>query len=137
MASLNKNAQLSKADVEISNFKKNCMGTSDFDGKFHGMRKTQSFIVYPISNEMDSLEIMIQSDTRIGTINTDTGEVRLSPTRSGRSYNYHLYFISSAGTLNAEQLFTLKAAVMATASAKAGTTNVIHCDNSGALNVFK
>lgn len=120
--------------MTIENFTKNSMGTVSFDGKFMGMRKSQDFIVYPLTAAAASIKI--QSDTRIGTIDLTTGEVRMSPPRSGGSHFIHLGLAASVGVLTGEELLLLKANVLATASAKAGTNGVIYSDNSGALEVF-
>lgn len=69
----------------ISNLHRNIMGTTSFDGKFLGMRKPQDFIVYPMHSEDAAAKAKIQSDTRIGTIDMQTGEVMLSrPAKVGR-----------------------------------------------------
>lgn len=119
----------------ISNFKKNCMGTVSFDGKFDGMRKSQDFIVYPVKQGDQTTAITIQSDTRIGMVHLGTGQVLLSPSRAGGSYGVHMALAKPAGTLSAETLLLLKSNVFATASGMAGTSHV-YCDNSGALEVF-
>lgn len=110
------------------------MGTVSFDGKFAGMRKSQDFIVYPLSEAKESLKI--QSDTRIGTINLETGAVHMSPPKPGGAYFHDLCNAASVGVLTAEELFLLKANVFATASGQAGTNGVVYCDNSAALEVF-
>lgn len=118
----------------ISNISKNCMGTTSFDGKFEGMRKAKDFIVYPMKT--GEREITIQSDVRIGTIDLETGQVKLSKHHSGGAYFVHLYEAAPAGKLSGEQLLMLKAHIMGTASGKAGTNSMVFTDNSGALEVF-
>lgn len=118
----------------IQNIRRSNMGTVCFDGKFDGMRKAQDFIVYPMKEA--ETRAMIQSDTRIGWINLDTGKVMLSPPRSGGSYFVHLRLAKGAGALDAEQLLMLKAQIMGSASGMAGTNGVVYTDNSGALQVF-
>lgn len=119
----------------IANIHKNRMGTVSFDGKFDGMRKPQDFIVYPFHAGNQTTAAKVQSDTRIGLIDLDTGEVIMSPSRAGGSYGVHLALAKPAGKLSAETLFTLKSAIFATASGKAGTHRVV-TDNSGAIEVF-
>jgi hypothetical protein len=119
----------------ITNFRRNCMGTVSFDGKFDGMRKPQDFIVYPFHAGNQTTAAKIQSDTRIGLVNLESGEVMISPSRAGGSYGVHLALAKPAGTLSAENLLMFKAAIYATAGGKVGTHHVV-TDNSGALEVF-
>jgi hypothetical protein len=120
----------------ITNFKRNCMGTTDFDGKFEGMRKAQDFIAYAIGSSDDKSSVKIQSDTRIGYICLKTGLVMLSPPFPGGAYQQHTRLAKPSGTLTGEDLTILKAHVLASASGKAGTNGVMYVDNSGALDVF-
>lgn len=119
----------------ITNIKKNCMGTVSFDGKFLGMRKAQDFIVYPIK-EMEGSKITIQSDTRIGHLCMDTGAITLAGPHASGAYFHHLPFAERKGQASSEELLLLKAAIMATASGKAGTNGIVYTDNSGAINIF-
>lgn len=119
----------------IDGIRKNCMGTVSFDGKFDGMRKAQDFIVYPLHAGNQTTAAKVQSDTRIGMIHLETGEILMSPSRAGGSYGVHMALAKPAGKLSAESLLALKSAIFATASGKAGTHRVI-TDNSGALEVF-
>lgn len=121
---------------QVTNVKKNCMGTVSFDGKFAGMRKPQDFIVYPMHAGNQTSAVKVQSDTRIGIIHLDSGKVMMSPSRAGGSYGVHLALIKHSGTLSAEELFSLKAGIFATASGKAGTNGIVYTDNSAALEVF-
>lgn len=120
----------------ISNIRKGIMGTVEFDGKFSGMRKPQSFVVYPIAAGGDAGCATVQSDTRIGTIDTATGEVRMSASRPGGAYSAH---IPRGGPptdrLTAEALLMLRAGVFGTAGASVGCS-VMTTDNSGAAGVF-
>jgi len=123
--------------MTISGIRKNCMGTVSFDGKFDGMRKAQDFIVYPMHAGNAAESALVQSDTRIGRIHFTTGSVIMSPSRQGGSYNVHLMLCKPAGTLSAEELLLLKAAVFSTASGKAGNNAMhVYTDNSAALEVF-
>lgn len=117
----------------ITNCKINCMGTVDFDGKFNGMRKAQDFIVYPMQDS-GSL-ITIQSDTRIGVINLETGEVKMSQSHASGAYGVHL----SSDTLirsvvPQEDLMTLRGWINKSGGVEVGKLHVI-CDNTGALSV--
>jgi hypothetical protein len=118
----------------IANIKRNRLGTASFDGQFKGMRKPQDFIVYPITSNSDYIKI--QSDTRIGTVNLDTGFVQLAgPIASGADFR-HISNRKYCGTLTGEELLTLKAHIASTSSAKAGSNGVIFTDNSGAISVL-
>lgn len=118
----------------ISSYRKNCMGTISFMAKFSGMRKPQEFIVYPLPDAAQ--EIKIQSDTRIGKINLESGNITLSPPRAGGSYNIHLMLATDVGTLSGEELLLLKSNLFSTASGSAGSRGVT-VDNKGALEVFE
>jgi hypothetical protein len=104
------------------------MGTVSFDGQFKGMRKPQDFVVYPMSEVTTCAKI--QADSRCGYIDLRTGEILLA--KGG----YDFGAVQPCDSLNSEELLLLKAAIMGTASAKAGTKSVV-CDNSGALDVFQ
>jgi len=122
----------------ISNFKKNCMGTAEFDGLFLTQRKPQRFLCYPLHSSDRTGLVCIQSDKRIGYVNLTTGTVCLSPSRAGGSYQPHLALATPQGTLPAEELFMLKAQIFATAHGDAGRSinRVIGTDNAGAMEVF-
>lgn len=121
--------------AQISNLRKNVMGTASFDGMFPGMRKAQDFIVYPMQSGDATGVVKVQSDTRIGRINLETGEIVMSKPRAGGAYFLQLAAAQPIGKLNAEELLLLKAAIFSTASAKAGSRSV-YCDNSQAATVF-
>ena len=118
----------------IENIRKNRMGTVSFDGKFAGMRKAQDFIVYPMKEA--ETHAQVQSDTRIGAIDLQSGFVMMSPARQGGSYGVHLALAANVGKLTAEELLMFKAHILATAHGMAGTNGVVYCDNSGAADVF-
>lgn len=120
----------------ITHFRKNCMGTVSFDAQFKGQRKPQDFVVYPLHSGNLAQQIKVQSDTRIGYISLLDGTVTMTRSIPGGAYQPHLATATPIDRLNAEELLNLKAAVFATASGKAGTTGVIHTDNSAALEVF-
>ena len=120
----------------ISNIRKNIMGTVSFDGKFDGMRKAQDFIVYPFHAGNDMTTATIQSDTRIGMINLQSGTITMSRPKPGGAYFVHMNGASIVGKLTEEELFMLKAEIFASASGKVGTNGIVYTDNSGALEVF-
>lgn len=122
----------------ITNIKRSIMGTAQFDGLFLTQRKPQNFLCYPMHSGNRTDRVMIQSDKRIGYVNLDTGEVTLSPSRTGGSCQPHLALCTPQGTLSAEELFTLKAQIFATANGDAGRSinKLIGTDNSGAIEVF-
>jgi hypothetical protein len=76
-----------------------------------------------------------QSDTRIGTINTVTGEVRVCPPVSGGAYFPRLRGAKFAVTLTGGQLMVLKAHVAASSNKRAGTAGVL-TDNGGAIRAL-
>lgn len=119
---------------KIFNIRKNIMGTISFEAKFNGMRKAQDFIIYPIKENDEILEITIQSDTRIGRININTGDVTMSPSRAGGSYSVHLIFAPLIDKLSVEELAGLKFRMVQTSSSMAGSS-VVKCDNSGVDNL--
>jgi hypothetical protein len=120
----------------ISKITTNRMGTTDFEGQFAGMRKPQEFTVYPIHAGGDATRIKVQSNTRIGFIDMESGHVKLSPAYPGGAHNEALAHIGDVGKLSQEELFSLKAQVFSTASGKAGTNGIMTTDNSGATEVF-
>lgn len=123
----------------ISHLRKNCMGTTSFDAKFAGMRKQQDFIVYPIKASDDTQRPIIQSDTRIGMVCLQTGNVWMSRPHPGGANFLHLSMERSLiDKLPQEDLFSLKAHIFASASGQAGKAEngIVQTDNSGALEVF-
>jgi len=110
------------------------MGTVSFDGKFDGMRKAQDFIVYPMK-ESTTLAT-VQSDTRIGVINLESGTVTMSRPKAGGAYFIHLNGAQIAGRLAGEELMLFKAQIAGTAHGHAGTNGIVYTDNSGAMEVF-
>lgn len=121
--------------MKLDNCTKNRLGTVSFDGLFQGMRKKQSFIVYPISNIHETGGIKIQSDTRIGFIDLSNGRVMLTPAIQSGAHNLHLRLVKFVGSLTGEDLFLLKANIASTSSKTAGTAG-IQCDNSRAIKVL-
>ena len=124
--------------MKIINTRKNIMGTLSIEAKFNGMKKSQEFIVYPVRANETPDNIKIQSDTRIGRIDLNTGIVTMSPPRAGGSYNVHLMFATAIDTLDREELAGLKFRLIQTADKMAGNNGVMYTDNSGveAVRVF-
>jgi hypothetical protein len=126
----------------INNIHKNCMGTTDFDFRMDGMRKTQSFCVYPITELSEvtrkATEITIQSDTRIGTINLETGVGEMSQPHSSGAYFVHLQMDKKIEfKLRDIDLASLKLFIFTTAGNKVGNNFMhVYCDNSQAINVI-
>jgi hypothetical protein len=120
---------------KITNIRRNCMGTVSFDGLFSGMRKPQTFDVYPINAQSDKNKILVQSDTRIGYINLWDSLVSMCPPRASGAHNDQLCNLTVFSMITKEECFMLRSQIMATASGNAGTHGV-YCDNSGALEVF-
>ena len=73
--------------MKITKIKKNIMGTTSFNAKFKGSRKEQEYIVYPISEV--SSTITIQSDTRFGKIEIESGDVLLTKSHSNGANTAH------------------------------------------------
>ncbi len=88
----------------------------------------------------ESGRIVIQSDTRIGLIDVESGKVWMSKPRAGGANFMHLPYGNTPYTdkLSQEDLFTLKAHIMSTAHGAAGKAEngIVQTDNSGALEVF-
>jgi hypothetical protein len=122
--------------IKIKEIKQNCMGTLDLIAQFNGMRKSQSFIVYPMSKDNATDKIMIQSDTRIGYISLINGDVTLCAPVSSGAYQPHLMFIKKIDCLSIEELAGLKFRLVQIANIKAGN-NALHVfvDNSNADKV--
>ena len=112
----------------INNITKNCMGTISFDAQFKGMRKPQSFIVYPIKD--DKVQIIIQSDKKIGKIDVASGDLCLADDK------YSVSVAKYIQTLTTEELFLLKLNIFGSATGKAGNNGMVYSDNSSALEIF-
>jgi hypothetical protein len=110
----------------LSNFHKNVLGTLSFDAKFPTMRKSQDFITYAIK---DPSRVMIQSDTRIGTIDLNTGWVSLSRPHPNGAYTVHLAESQRTVLLSTRELEELKAQIRATSGACVGES-FVKVDNS-------
>ncbi len=121
--------------ITIGQFTRNAMGTVSFAAQFDGMRKAQDFIVYPVAKDHPTDRVLVQSDTRIGHIQTATGDITLAGPHAGGAYQHHLHLARPAGKLDPLQLLLLKSNIATTANRKAGSRGV-HTDNSGASGVF-
>ncbi|NEX60143.1 hypothetical protein [Noviherbaspirillum galbum] len=119
----------------IERFRRNCMGTTSFTGKFAGMRKEQEFVVYPVHAGHFDGRLKIQSDTRIGYVEAATGIVYLTRSFAGGAYNHHLMLAQRVDKLQAEELLLLKGHVMDSAGSSVGSRGVT-TDNAGALEFF-
>lgn len=118
----------------ILSTKRNSVGTVSFDAKFKNMRKSQDFIVYPM--KAGETTVMVQSDTRIGTIDLTTGAVRMAGPHAGGAYGVHLAFAKQLEPLPAEDLFKLKAAIQATAGKHVTGTGMVYVNNEGAADAL-
>jgi hypothetical protein len=115
----------------ISNCHKNIMGTTSFDGKFAGMRQAQDFIVYPMHDS--GAIIQIQSDTRIGRLNLNTGELLMSRAHPSGAYASHLMVDKVVlETLPAEDVQLLRQWIKSTGGIEVGES-FVKTDNTGAM----
>jgi len=104
------------------------MGTLSFDMKLPNMRKAQDFIVYPASEKTDF--IMIQSSTRFGKINMNTGMGLMSQSHANGAYAVHMHIDKLVKfQLTDSQLEKLKEELAKTAGSAVGRSVVIS-DNS-------
>jgi hypothetical protein len=124
------------AKGEILGLKRNFMGTTDVEMKISGMRKPQSFIVYPIGKD-DSKEIItIQSETRIGKIDLSTGRGLMSQSHSNGAYFVHFQMDKlTPFTINEKDLKELRTQIFKTAGDNVGSRGIVS-DNSGASSVY-
>jgi len=115
----------------IHKIRKNIMGTVSFSAKFPGMRKEQEFIAYPMQDS--GQQIKVQSDTRMGMINFESGKVCMSVPHSGGAYFIHLQTDKlKVFDLSIEEIQTLKMWIKSTGGVSVGSA---HCysDNTGAI----
>jgi hypothetical protein len=120
--------------AEISKIRKNIMGTTSFDMKIQGMRKFQDFIIYPMHNE--SKEIKIQSSTRMGIINLETGKGKMSKSHSSGAYFIHLQIDPLTDfQLSEMDLSALKMQIFVSGGKDVGES-FVKTDNSGAFGVL-
>lgn len=116
--------------MELTNIRKNIMGTISFDLKVKGMRKTQDFIVYPAQGKSIGQNLTIQSDTRIGYLNLDKKTIRITKGFPGGAYFYHISLTPlSEHDLPEDTAIELELKILGTHSKEAGSSYVT-CDNS-------
>lgn len=115
----------------------NRMGTTNLIMKIKGMRKSQDFVVYPISKDDSSKVIKIQSDTRIGLLDLDTGKGKMSKSHPSGAYFHHLQTDKlTEFKLSEVDLQALRLKIFTSNDKKAGSNGIVHTDNSGAKSVF-
>lgn len=126
--------------MKITKIYTNSMGTASFFGKLDkGMRKEQDFSVYPISKDSASKVITIQSDTRIGRIDLETGKGVMSKSHASGAFFVHLqidqltHFQLSEGDRSALQV---KIFLSSDSNAGKSQNGVVLSDNSGAINIL-
>jgi hypothetical protein len=119
-------------EATLSNLHKNFLGTVSFDLKLKGMRKAQDFIVYPITAEDADKPIMVQSETRIGKIDLETGRGLMSKSHPNGAYFVHYQMDPKTRfMLSTKDNDLLKQAIKRSAGPNVGTAGVVS-DNSGA-----
>jgi len=134
MSTYAKGGEVAKA--EILGLSKNIMGTTDIEMKISGMRKSQDFIVYPISKDDTDKIITIQSSTRIGKIDLSTGRGLMSQSHSNGAYFVHFQMDKlTPFTVSESDLEDIKAHIFRTAGSSVGTRGIVS-DNSGASGVY-
>jgi len=105
---------------------KNIMGTTDIEMKISGMRKSQDFIVYPISADDTDKIITIQSSTRIGKIDLSTGRGLMSQSHSNGAYFVHFQMDKlTPFTVSESDLEDIKAHIFRTAGSNVGTRGIV------------
>ena len=134
MSNYAKGGEIAKA--EILGLSKNIMGTTDIEMKISGMRKSQDFIVYPISADDTDKIITIQSSTRIGKIDLSTGRGLMSQSHSNGAYFVHFQMDKlTPFTISESDLEDLKMHIFKTAGDNVGSRGIVS-DNSGASRIF-
>lgn len=120
--------------MKLTDLRKNNIGTVYFNYQPPGCRKPQDFIVYPMQNSANVAKI--QSDKMAGYIRLtpfyklNGGEIFLAKGQ------YNFSQAVKVDCLDAGELLLFKAAIMSTASGKAGDNGVIYCDNSNAIDAL-
>ena len=116
--------------AQITNIKRNIMGTISFDLKTKNMRKLQSFSVYPITEPSNKVEI--QSNARFGYILFDKDALIISA--KNRTYANSWTFQADEKIvikLSSSQMEQLKTAIKGTSGDSVGTS-FVKSNNSGA-----
>jgi hypothetical protein len=121
---------------QLDNIHTNRMGTKSFNLKFDSMRKIQDFIVYSIDKSQTNKVIQIQSDTRIGQLDLDTGKCIMTKSYPNGAYGHHLALGETVPVqFNESQCNELKTAIYETRN-NTGTNGIVSIDNSGAKNLM-
>lgn len=119
--------------TQLFNIRKNIMGTISLTIKIKGMRKEQEFIIYPVSKEAE--KIIIQSDTRIATLNLD-GQGLISKSHQSGAYFVHLQ-IDQLTPFEFEKCDWQQIVdYMGLTTGEAVGDSVVKSDNSGAKSIF-
>ena len=115
----------------MNNFRKNSLGTLAFDFQIQGMRKSQNFVTYPLAK--DQKRITIQSDTRIGQIDLETGRGCMSRSHAGGAFFVHLAMDTLVRfELSATELQEFKNQLALTSSKG---TDIVEVENEGVLQL--
>jgi hypothetical protein len=122
--------------TELLNIKKNILGTISIDLKIKGMRKSQSFIFYPINKSANVL--LIQSNTRISKVNLD-GKGHMSKSHASGAYLHHLSMDElTPFEFSKNDWSQIVDYIGLTESSEAGKqeNGILQSDNSGAKSIF-
>lgn len=119
--------------AQVIEIKKNIMGTLDIVMRVKGMRKDQSFIVYPITKESKSIKI--QSNTRIASVNLD-GQGKMSKSHQNGAYFVHLQMDTlTPFEFNKTDWQQIVDYIGLTEGGEVGDS-IVKSDNSGAKSIF-
>ena len=126
-----------EVNTEVIAVKGNIMGTTSLELKIKGMKKPQDFIVYPISAERAGKPIMIQSDTRFGYLDLNSGMGLMSQSHPNGAYSYHFSVDKKVPfKISESDLKKIKEHISSTAGSKVGKS-IVFSDNSGASMMNK
>jgi hypothetical protein len=120
--------------MEITDFKKNCMGTMDFSLKFKGMRKAEEFCVYPIEGKTDI--VYFQSDHRWAQLDLKSKTFEVSARRAQYANSVWFMVCQIHHTITVEKLTDEQFGLMIekireTAGERVGNNILaVVCDNS-------
>jgi hypothetical protein len=114
------------------------MGTISFEMKAPKMRKSQEFIVYPMSEKSE--KILIQSDKRWAEICVNSGIVEMTDGTGGHPNTWLLQLQKIRGQaqtfkISDVDLQALKLQIFTTAGDMVGRS-VVLSDNSGAFSII-
>ena len=119
--------------VEILNIRKNIMGTLSIELKIKGMRKSQDFIVYPITE--NAKQITIQSNTRIAAIDRN-GKGLCSKSHASGAYFHHLQIDKLIPFEFSKDDWRQVVEYLGLTEGKNVGDSVVKTDNSGAKSIF-